>query len=297
MEKKKASGTGKVRLCGFLQKQSPNGGWFGLKRRWFSLEGVNIVYYVQPGDKKSLGFIHLPKVEKVIRKNDNRSFVLVTRKRDWVLIAASEERLNYWTHGIAKIIAEIKATNNSPKQVQNTKVSIQSTSAPSSPIAPLPPKRFKVEKKSILSTPPSLDRRLPPPPKKAPVPPERSDKPKRPPARIIRTKGVLQSKMVQIERGEVRLKQIKKEIYRTENEEMKILLKSLTFKRPFPQKEIDKQKELEKKIDTLSEKLVECEANIAVVNTSLQYGINSQLNWDGVRQGRSRPLQMDFGND
>ena len=262
--KRSSSGTGadkpapqSSRLCGFLQKEGPrsfNLGISGAKRRWFSLEGVDLVYYSQPGDTKSLGFIHIPDVQRVYKKTD-KSFVLVTRKREWVLHAGTAERAKYWINGIKG--ERLRKVRMSSTPEVNTTSNLGRFKAP-----------FPVLKNSNR--------------KAVRFSPQVTPK-------LTKAKGALQTKMVEIEREEIRIKQLQEDKEQLENEEMKLLLKSLTVPQPFPVEDVKKQSLLEQQIMLLDEDISAAKNMVSNVNYGMKLGFNEKMA-HSINQRRRRNI-------
>lgn len=243
------------RLCGFLHKEGGSNPFGSTKRRWFSLEGRDLVYYIQPGDTKSLGFIHIPSISKIYKKNE-RCFVLVTPKREWILYAPSKEKADFWMKGI-----EINVKKNTIDKVHNQhkrdphsnpEINLNTFKAPT----PLKPNLQNSEKAVRFERKPNLAN-----------------------LRKSKEQDKKLSSYLGIEHKKSKLRKLKNDKVEKENEEVKLLLKSLTFTRPFPESEIAEQTKFENELSEIEQKIVSCEADIAVANTELQYGMKGSQSY------------------
>lgn len=235
------------RLRGFLNKQGPRALMGLSRRRWFNLEGNNLVYYSQPGDTKSLGFIPLNDVSNIIRKNE-KTFILVTPHRDWVLSAPNSDVIDKWMSSVQQILS---------------KSQLQDKLHP-----PKPPVRNKLRRDTDITKYKEFAQKVPKP-TPPPVPVRRNTKPtekKTPPPIPARKKTPLNSgstgtrPIIYLE--EKKLKQLIVDKENCENEEMKLLLKSLTFKKPFPEEEVNNQKKKEIQILEFESQIAECEQKL-----------------------------------
>ena len=270
---------GKGRLCGFLLKESPHAFKIGSpKRRWFALEGHDIIYYVDPGDTKSLGCINLLQVSAVTPK-DTKVFILSTPKREWVLHAKSNHQRDYWVNGISVILAEIRTRK------QKRSANPPSPSAPGVPRLASP---FAHSEPQNIDTPRfSQPRTSVEEPSRLRIGSPRSTSP---------SKEVLHHrKLRQLRKNESEAKQLADELRRVENEEMKLLLGALSANtRPLPPDVVTQQLQLENRVTELFNLLVEKQAATSVLNTELQFG-SASPDWQSRRQQRYALPPPRFG--
>eukprot|EP00048_Salpingoeca_helianthica_P023830 m.27505 g.27505 ORF g.27505 m.27505 type:complete len:372 (-) comp9021_c0_seq1:189-1304(-) len=110
-------------LEGWLDKQSPHErGW---KKRWFALHDSVLLYYKNPADAESLGFIQLGTKSQGYEVKENQNpplgfcFSLVTQRRTYSLRAESRDLVHKWVDVLAQAIEKSQGADSTAMQEQD----------------------------------------------------------------------------------------------------------------------------------------------------------------------------------
>eukprot|EP00005_Dracoamoeba_jomungandri_P004462 CAMPEP_0174252242 /NCGR_PEP_ID=MMETSP0439-20130205/1797_1 /TAXON_ID=0 /ORGANISM="Stereomyxa ramosa, Strain Chinc5" /LENGTH=367 /DNA_ID=CAMNT_0015332753 /DNA_START=49 /DNA_END=1152 /DNA_ORIENTATION=- len=90
------------RVEGYLLKRGAKGFSKSFKKRWFSLQGQRLYYYMAKGDVNSLGYIDILAASSIIAAGAKRpcEFLIVTPVRVYTLQAATETGMNQWVEAL-----------------------------------------------------------------------------------------------------------------------------------------------------------------------------------------------------